>query len=68
MRNPLLSQTKPKNARLDFQKPKMGKVTGETETTYYDDNTILKGQPMGLLLAITYPAQLDFEAERGYYS
>lgn len=44
-------------------KPKMESVSGETEV-YTTPKTIRVGEPMGLLLAITYPTTLEFTVTR----
>jgi hypothetical protein len=44
-------------------KPNMVGVKDKTEV-YLVDKTILKGSPMGLLLTLTYPSQLDFTTVR----
>jgi len=36
----------------------------EESVTHYDDKIILKGQPMGMLLTLTYPSQLNYTIER----
>jgi len=55
--------TKPGMSSVIDTKPGMKNVFAET-ITYLENRTILKGQPMGLLLAITYPEGLDFIAPR----
>lgn len=54
---------KPSNVSVLDTKPKNNLVSQPTQV-YLETKTILKGQPMGLLLAITYPSQLTFTATR----
>ena len=54
-----VEDVKPQMSLVEDIKPKMSGVSGETER-YTIDATILKGQPIGLLLTLTYPEQLDF--------
>ena len=51
------------NVSIREVKPKMAKVQSET-TVYLESRTINKGQPIGLLLTLTYPEQLTFMAIR----
>ena len=53
-KNLLIEDTKPKMGLLSDTKPKMGLISRDSVTQSYQ--VILGvGQPMGLLLAITYP-------------
>lgn len=55
---------KPKAQGLIDTKPKMHVVEGET-VVHTDLRTVRKGEPMGLLLSLTYPVNItDFIAPR----
>ena len=50
---------KPTNNMVSNVKPKTLSAD-KTEEVYLTSKTILKGQPMGLLLTLTYPEELTF--------
>ena len=50
----LVEDTKPKLSLVKDIKPKMSEVSGETQI-YYTGGI---GQPMGLLLCLTYPSRI----------
>ena len=53
-KNNLVLDSKPKNNLVLDSKPKMNNINGET-VVYTDAYSYVAGQPMGLLLALTYP-------------
>jgi hypothetical protein len=53
----------PKNILVIDVKPSLNKVSGETKT-YREDRTIRVGEPMGLLLCLTYPQTVSFTGDR----
>ncbi len=58
-KKPILNiQTTKPTLGLKQVKTTVLKPAGRTETTYYDSFTIYKGQPMGLLLTLTYPEDM----------
>lgn len=56
---------KPKNQAVLTTRPANlgGKMTDVT-TTYLENKTIRKGEPMGLLLSLTYPTTITFVGPR----
>ena len=58
-----VDDVQPKMSLVGDIKPQMSDVFGETEI-YLETRTIPKGQPIGLLLTLTYPEQLDFNITR----
>lgn len=57
--NNSFSDTKPVNATVDDTRPKNISVNFETEVYY--ESTINVGEPMGLLLSLTYPNTFTFQ-------
>jgi hypothetical protein len=55
--------TKPNSLRAVDVKPNMNRAFEET-VIYTDTRTINKGQPMGLLLSLTYPTTFTFTSSR----
>lgn len=54
----------PNNQSVINTKPKNQELSLVQNYTYMETRTILKGSPMGLLLALTYPADITFTAPR----
>ena len=61
--NARVVDTKPNSYQVVDVKPLMNKAFDET-VTYIDTRTISQGQPMGLLLALTYPTAFTFTMVR----
>ena len=60
-----LLNDKPTSVNLLKNKPEVGIINTDTlGEVYLENKTILVGQPMGLLLALTYPTTLTFTGER----
>ena len=62
-KNYIVEDTKPKNTLVLNTKPKNMKVDGET-FQYTETRNIRVGEPMGLLLTLTYPNTFSFTAPR----
>jgi hypothetical protein len=54
---------KPKNLEIIENKPK-NSVVNRNDVDYLENKQIRVGEPMGLLLSITYPININFIAKR----
>ena len=72
-KNYIVQDVKPRKSVVQDVKPSTNlvldvksknKSVGEETKTYFDTKTISIGQPMGLLLSLTYPSTFSFQAER----
>lgn len=61
--NARVVDTKPNSYQVVGTKPFMNKIFEET-VSYTENRSISKGQPMGLLLSLTYPTAFTFIAPR----
>jgi hypothetical protein len=58
-----VTEKKPLISTVSQSKPKMNAIRQPT-AIYTEIRTIRKGEPMGLLLSLTYPEELTFTAVR----
>ena len=63
--NGVVVTDKPEGSSLVSNAPLAGKIDSQTEGyVYLENKTINKGEPMGMLLTLTYPNTFNFIGER----